>query len=196
MSLCRINKNIELKIVVNVHVKAKLPEETQRDSPLPNNKNIIAVASGKGGVGKTFIASSLALTISKLGHSVTLVDLDMSGANVHTALGLDPSHLSIRNFFEGQKTLQEIVIPTPYPHLSYIQGFWDSWDSSSSNSDVVERLIPELRQLKADFVATKQHLYMNLRSSATFAAESEFFLFFPSHAAPLKPIYAGLSCLA
>lgn len=125
--------------------------KSQRPQPTKDPR-LWVITSGKGGVGKTFIASSLALTISKLGHSVVLVDLDLSGANVHTALGLEPSHLSIRNFYEGQKTLQEIVIPTPYPHLSYVQGFWDSWDSSSASSDIVAKLLPELRHLKADFV--------------------------------------------
>lgn len=125
--------------------------KTRRNQATQDAK-LWVVTSGKGGVGKTFISSSLALTISKLGHSVILVDLDLSGANVHTALGLNPSHLSIRNFFEGQKTLQETVIPTPYPHLSYIQGFWDSWDPTVTTSELISKLIPELRHLKADFV--------------------------------------------
>ncbi|WP_374031539.1 P-loop NTPase [Bdellovibrio bacteriovorus] len=85
------------------------------------------VASGKGGVGKTFVSSSLGMTLSKLGHSVVIVDLDLSGSNIHTVLGLNPSHMNIRHYFEGAKTLQELVIPTPYPHLSYVQGFWDAW---------------------------------------------------------------------
>ena len=38
------------------------------------------VASGKGGVGKTFVASSVGITLSKLGHSVVIIDLDLSGA--------------------------------------------------------------------------------------------------------------------
>lgn len=133
------------------------------------------VTSGKGGVGKTFVSSSLALTLSKLGHTVVLVDLDLSGANVHTALGLDPSHLNIRNFFEGHKTLKEIIIPTPYPHLSYVQGFWDSWDPTFASTENVLRLIPELRQLKADFVivdlgagATESHLQIMCEADEKF----------------------------
>lgn len=146
-----------------------------RSSQEGQTPKLWVITSGKGGVGKTFITSSIGLTLSKLGHSVVIVDLDLSGANLHTALGLDPSHLSIRSFFEGQKTLQEIVIPTPYPHLSYIQGFWDSWDPTDSSVDVVDKLLPELKKLKADFVivdlgagALESHLKLVAESDEKF----------------------------
>jgi flagellar biosynthesis protein FlhG len=110
------------------------------------------VASGKGGVGKTFISASLGLTLSKLGHSVVIVDLDLSGANLHTSLGMEPSHLSIRQYFEGSKTLQETVLPTPYPHLSFVQGFWDSWTPTDFSLEHTQKLIADLKALKADYV--------------------------------------------
>lgn len=110
------------------------------------------VASGKGGVGKTFVSSSLGITLSKLGHSVVIVDLDLSGANIHTSLGLAPSHMNVRHFFEGVKTLQELVIPTPFPHLSYVQGFWDSWTPTDFSYAQVHTLLPEIKKLRADYV--------------------------------------------
>lgn len=122
-------------------------------SPEENNKlKLWIVGSGKGGVGKTFVTSSLGITLSKLGHSVVIVDLDLSGANLHTSLGLQPSHMNIRHFFEGNKTLQELVIPTSFPNLSYVQGFWDSWVPTDFSFDQIERLLPELRKLRADYV--------------------------------------------
>lgn len=118
----------------------------------PVDAKLWVVASGKGGVGKTFVSSSLGITLSKLGHSVVIVDLDLSGANIHTSLGLPPSHMNIRHFFEGVKTLQELVIPTPFPHLSYVQGFWDSWTPTDFSYAQVQSLIPELKKLRADYV--------------------------------------------
>jgi flagellar biosynthesis protein FlhG len=111
-----------------------------------------AVASGKGGVGKTFISTSLGLTLSKLGHSVVVLDLDLTGANLHTSLGVEPSHVSIRQYFEGTKNLQEVVLPTPYPHLSYIQGFWDAWTPTDISVEQSRRLINDIKNLKADYV--------------------------------------------
>lgn len=110
------------------------------------------VASGKGGVGKTFVSSSLGITLSKLGHSVVIIDLDLSGANIHTSLGLAPSHLNVRHFFEGVKGLQELVIPTPHPRLSYVQGFWDSWTPTDFSYSQIQNLIPEMKKLRADYV--------------------------------------------
>lgn len=117
-----------------------------------SHSKIWAVCSGKGGVGKTFVSTSLGITLSKLGHSVTIVDLDLSGANVHTVLGLSPSHMNIRHYFEGTKQLQELVIPTPFPKMSYVQGFWDSWTPTDFSHQQVVDLIPQLKQLKSDYV--------------------------------------------
>lgn len=58
------------------------------DKRLANIKRIISVASGKGGVGKSLVASSLALNLSKKGYEVGLLDLDMHGPSSHIILGV------------------------------------------------------------------------------------------------------------
>jgi flagellar biosynthesis protein FlhG len=140
-----MERDFDKDILENVAAKKITPAQGK-------DAQLWVVASGKGGVGKTFVSSSLAITLSKLGHSVVVVDLDLSGANIHTALGLNPSHMNIRHYFEGVKTLQELVIPTPVPHLSYIQGFWDSWTPTDFSYDQIKNLIPQLKNLRADYV--------------------------------------------
>ncbi len=125
----------------------KIMSSSNNDSP-----SIWAINSGKGGVGKTFITSSLALTLSKLNHTVLVVDLDLSGANIHTALGMKPSHMNLRHFLDGQKKLSEIIIPTPYPKLSYIQGVWDSWIPFDLSQFDEYRMSAELKKLKYDYI--------------------------------------------
>ena len=58
------------------------------DKRLSKIKRIIAVASGKGGVGKSLIASSLALNLSKKGFKVGLLDIDLYGPSSHIILGV------------------------------------------------------------------------------------------------------------
>src|SRR5436189_2776929 len=57
--------------------------------PIPGVKNLIAVGSGKGGVGKTTVAVNLAISLARLGYSVGLMDADVYGPNVPLMMGIN-----------------------------------------------------------------------------------------------------------
>ena len=77
-----------------------------------HSMNVIAVTSGKGGVGKTNIAVNLAVSMAARGESVILFDADLGLANVDIALGLKPKY-DIRHVISGERTLEEILLEGP-----------------------------------------------------------------------------------
>jgi ATP-binding protein involved in chromosome partitioning len=81
-------------ITVTTPVKAAKPV---RSGPLPGVKNIIAVASGKGGVGKSTVAVNLAVALARTGASVGLLDADVYGPSIPKMLGLEGEKPVIRH---------------------------------------------------------------------------------------------------
>src|SRR3984885_6620138 len=75
-----------------------MPGTQPEKAPIPGVKNLIAVASGKGGVGKTTVAVNLAIALERMGAAVGLLDADVYGPNVPLMLGTEeqPQALSER----------------------------------------------------------------------------------------------------
>ena len=76
------------------------------------NCRVIAVTSGKGGVGKTNISVNFALAMASRGKKILLFDADMGLANVDVMLGIVP-HFNLAHVLTGQKTLAEIITDGP-----------------------------------------------------------------------------------
>ncbi len=73
---------------------------------------IIAITSGKGGVGKTSLAVGLAISMARKGASVTLLDADLGLANINVILGIIPKY-NLYHVIKGKKKLRDIVINVP-----------------------------------------------------------------------------------
>ncbi|MBO6005712.1 MAG: Mrp/NBP35 family ATP-binding protein [Paludibacteraceae bacterium] len=103
--LAYVDKNVEIKD--NISVKYK-----QQPKPEPKNqtekvKHIIAVSSGKGGVGKSTVATNLAVALAKLGFKVGLLDADIFGPSAPKMFGIEDARPFLVNV-DGQDLIEPI----------------------------------------------------------------------------------------
>ncbi len=103
---------------------------------------ILAVTSGKGGVGKTFLSANLAAALARRGKRVLVLDADLGLANLDVVLNLFPK-VTLHDVFTGKNTLEEAILPAPGGFSVLLAG-----------SGLVEysRLTPEIREQLVEII--------------------------------------------
>lgn len=114
---------------------------------------IIAIASGKGGVGKSLISANLAIALAQGNKDVILADLDLGGSNLHLVLGEQVGTKGLGTFLHNGKTqIESVRYPTTWKNLSFIPGEAELPGVANITAPTKKRLMKALNGLDADFL--------------------------------------------
>ncbi|MBE6349204.1 MAG: MinD/ParA family protein [Spirochaetaceae bacterium] len=113
---------------------------------------IIPIASGKGGVGKSLISANLAIALGKAGKKVILADLDLGASNLHLVIGQQAPKAGLGTFLTGQSKFEDIILQTEYENVSFIPGDSEIPGLSLLKSEQKSQIIKKFQQFNADYL--------------------------------------------
>lgn len=114
---------------------------------------IIPIASGKGGVGKSLIAANLSIALGQAGKRVCLADLDLGGSNLHMILGVGPRKDGFGTFLgRPDMPLESTFVETDYRNLVFIPGDAEIPGVANLSSAQKRRIIRSLLGVDADYL--------------------------------------------
>ncbi len=93
-------------IEIRGNISVKVLDRTKNPPIFPEVENIIAISSGKGGVGKSTVSANLAVTLAKQGYKVGLLDADIFGPSIPKMFGVEDAQISLRTV-EGR----DLIVP-------------------------------------------------------------------------------------
>ncbi|MBW7956471.1 MAG: AAA family ATPase [Deltaproteobacteria bacterium] len=118
----------------------------------PFGTRLWAVGGGKGGVGKSLIASNAGIALSKQGKKVLLVDADLGAANLHTFLGVEGGRTALSSFLKDEVSdFKSLIQKTPFPNLDLVSGAKDALDVPEVKGSQIRRLRDALKKVEYDY---------------------------------------------
>lgn len=116
------------------------------------NMQIIPVASGKGGVGKSLLSANLAIALGQAGKKVVIADLDLGSSNLHLVIGQNSPKVGVGTYLSGETPFESIIFPTEYENVSFIAGDSEIPGLTSLKVSQKNELIRNFNKIDADYL--------------------------------------------
>jgi flagellar biosynthesis protein FlhG len=128
-------------------------KQKNRSSQAISMTQIYPIGGGKGGVGKSFIASCLGAILAQQGHNVALIDLDLGASNLHTIFGIANPVTGIERYLDKTTSrLDETAVATVIPNLDLISSANCSMEIANIYHAQKLKIIRAIHNLPYDFV--------------------------------------------
>jgi flagellar biosynthesis protein FlhG len=111
-----------------------------------------AIASGKGGVGRSFFTSSLAITLGRQGYRVLMVDCDTNGGTLHSWMGQSPNRKTITDYFQNSDSIENYIVPTSQERISLVAGDSSMWHPRTGTFKRTIEMMEQLKKLSYDVI--------------------------------------------
>jgi flagellar biosynthesis protein FlhG len=141
-----------------VRTAAAAPRAERKPGP-----TIWAVASGKGGVGKSVFSASLAIGLAQTGQRAVAVDLDLGAANLHTLFGCARARHTLADFALGRvKSIEEALTATTVPGVRMLSGSRAALDFANAPHAQKQKILRGLARIDAS------HVVLDLGAGSSF----------------------------
>jgi flagellar biosynthesis protein FlhG len=126
-----------------------IKQDGERVDSNPKRARVVAITSGKGGVGKTNVTTNIAIALASQGQRVCIFDADTGLANINILLGLNPDY-TLEHLLNGSRTIDEVLVSGPRG-ISIIPAASGIAEYAELNSHQQQVLLNSLQQLETRF---------------------------------------------
>lgn len=148
-----------------------------------------AIASGKGGVGRSFFTSSLGIALSRFGYRVLMVDCDHNGGTLHSWMGVYEKHKNLSDYYRNIDEVENYTVRMGYEKLALLPGDTCLWNAQDSYVRTISDLLLDLKTQPFDIVLFDLAAGCDAQNIEILKQMDEIFLLATPEAASIEKTY-------
>ncbi len=180
------------QISTQAHKLIKLSKNKQNSS----KTKVIAITSGKGGVGKSTCTANLSYLLAKDGHNIIVVDADIGLANMHILFNLKTIN-TLHEYIKSEISLNNVITKTQYNNISLVAGKSGHAYMADNSTNQFSRIISDLKNLnKYDYILIDTGAGLNKHVQEFLDVSDEIIAVTTADPSALTDVYALIKMLS